>query len=196
MQPDLAALVGSRICHDLISPIGAINNGVELLMLSQGTVTEEMSLITQSVESAAARIKFFRVAYGGATAKQNISSAEVRSILDALSEGGRVRYDWRIDDDMPRNLARCVFLMIQALETALPLGGVISVTAEEGKVALVGKGRRFAFEEQLWNGLSNPDNMPNPTAALVQFALLPCVLSELGRPPTVTYEADTLKVVF
>ena len=62
MQPDLAALVGSRICHDLISPIGAIGNGVELLALTDGDTGAEMELISESVQNASARIRYLRIA--------------------------------------------------------------------------------------------------------------------------------------
>ena len=57
MTLDLAALVGSRICHDLISPIGAIGNGVELLSLTDGDTGAEMDLINESVQNANARIR-------------------------------------------------------------------------------------------------------------------------------------------
>lgn len=70
MTDDIASLVGSRICHDLISPIGAISNGVELIGMTQGTDGAEMSLINDSVQNANARIRFFRVAYGSATPEQ------------------------------------------------------------------------------------------------------------------------------
>jgi histidine phosphotransferase ChpT len=74
---DLAALIGSRICHDLISPIGAIGNGVELLMLDGAGHGPEMALIAQSVTHANARIRFFRVAYGIASTDQRIARTEV-----------------------------------------------------------------------------------------------------------------------
>lgn len=54
-----AALIGSRICHDLISPIGAINNGLELIEMSAPSLGPEMALISDSVTSASARIRFF-----------------------------------------------------------------------------------------------------------------------------------------
>ena len=59
---NLAALIGSRICHDLISPIGAINNGLELLGMTGSSEGPELQLITDSVGSATARIRFFRIA--------------------------------------------------------------------------------------------------------------------------------------
>ena len=79
--PDLAALLGSRICHDLISPIGAIGNGVELLMMAGAEHGPEIALIAESVGYANARIRFFRVAFGTATADQRMARAEIASIL-------------------------------------------------------------------------------------------------------------------
>ena len=66
LREDLTALVGSRICHDLISPLGAIGNGLELLQLSGLPQGPEWALIAESVENASARIRFFRIAYGAA----------------------------------------------------------------------------------------------------------------------------------
>lgn len=67
---DLSALIGSRICHDLISPLGAIANGVELMVLTGAEQTPKMLLFAESVEAANARIEFFRLAYGTGGADQ------------------------------------------------------------------------------------------------------------------------------
>ena len=69
-KPDLAALIASRICHDLISPIGAIGNGVELLAMEPGGPRPEMALISESVANANARIRFFRICFGQASSDQ------------------------------------------------------------------------------------------------------------------------------
>ena len=61
---NLASLIGSRICHDLISPIGAICNGLELMQLDGRPISPEMTLISESVNHANARIRFLRVAFG------------------------------------------------------------------------------------------------------------------------------------
>ncbi len=79
-KPDLAALLGSRICHDLISPLGAIGNGVELLAMS-GQSGPEMAMIEDSVRNANARIRFFRMAFGPASADQSASRTETLAIL-------------------------------------------------------------------------------------------------------------------
>ena len=87
---NLAALIGSRICHDLISPIGAISNGLELLDLAGGVQGPEMDLIADSVGNAGARIRFFRIAYGAA-GDQMLGRAEVVSVLDDMTRGGAVK---------------------------------------------------------------------------------------------------------
>ena len=69
-KPDLAALIGSRICHDLISPIGAIGNGVELMMMDGTAKTPELALIAESVANANARIRYANGCVANTTASR------------------------------------------------------------------------------------------------------------------------------
>ena len=92
---NLAELIGSRICHDLISPIGAITNGLELLDMVGGTQGPEMDLISGSVGSAGARIRFFRVAFGSAS-DQPLGRTEVAELLKDVERAGRVRVNWNL----------------------------------------------------------------------------------------------------
>lgn len=196
MQPDLAALVGSRICHDLISPIGAIGNGVELLALTDGDTGAEMDLINESVQNASARIRYFRIAYGAASEDQLVSRSEVLSILASVARGGRINYIWKIDGDQPRRLVRCALLMLQAIEAAMPLGGDVHVTLDGEAWVLRGEGPRLNVDEELWQNLLSPQVDFHYTAAHVQFALLPSVLAEAGRSLQVKHGADHLVARF
>jgi histidine phosphotransferase ChpT len=188
MQPDLAALVGSRICHDLISPIGAIGTGVELLSLTDGDTGAEMDLINESVQNASARIRYFRIAFGAATDDQLVSRSEILSVLSANARGGRFNYIWRIEGDQPRRLVRCALLMLQALEAAMPLGGDIEVNQDGATWAMKASGKRLNVDEALWVNLLAPDPGYVHSAAQVQFALLPIVLQEAGR--TLQFQAS------
>ena len=181
MQPDLAALVGSRICHDLISPIGAIGNGVELLSLTDGDTGVEMDLIAESVQNASARIRYFRIAFGAASEEQMVGRTEILSILSANARGGRVNYIWRIEGDQPRRLVRCALLMLQALEAAMPLGGDVEVSQEGPHWVMRAAGARLNVDRPLWDNLLSPQQEYTHSAAQVQFALLPSVLGEAGR---------------
>jgi histidine phosphotransferase ChpT len=181
MSNDLAALVGSRICHDLISPIGAIGNGVELLSLTDGDTGAEMDLISESVNNANARIRYFRIAFGSASDDQSIGRAEVLSILAAVARGGRFTYFWQVEGDQPRNTVRCAFLMLLCLEAAMPMGGDIHINLEGDTWVLNAQGQRMKIDNALRAGLSMPQSDLTHTAAQVQFALLPIVLAEAGR---------------
>ncbi len=180
MQADLTALVGSRICHDLISPLGAIGNGVELLELSGMAQTPEMALIAESVAAAQARIKFFRVAYGTAETASNISRADITGTLGAVARGGRLSYFWEAEGDVPRREAKALFLLLQCLETAMPLGGEIHVRRIATGWEVVAEGDKMSVDEALWTGMLGRIR-PQVTAAQVQFALLPLALAPLGK---------------
>lgn len=119
---NLGALIGSRICHDLISPIGAINNGLELLDMSGGAPGPEMDLIQESVGNASARIRYFRVAFGAA-GEQMMGRAEIVSIIKDVMQGSRLNVAWGPMDAQPRSHVRMAFLALLCVETAMPYGG-------------------------------------------------------------------------
>lgn len=177
-KPDLTALLGSRICHDLISPIGAISNGLELLMLDGGQSGPEIVLISESVGNASARIRFFRVAFGVAQHEQRIGKAEVLSILADLTRGGRLQIDWQSDDDLGRSDVKIVFLLIQCLENAMAYGGKIAVTQGQDKWSVRGTANKLRINTEIWEMLVNPAAAPEITPALVQF---PLVAEEIQR---------------
>lgn len=181
MNNDLAALVGSRICHDLISPIGAIGNGVELLTMTNGQPGEEMALISESVDSANARIRFFRIAFGAASPDQLIGEGEIKTILAAVTKGGRLRYHWHPAGDHPRQMVRCAFLMMLCCETALPLGGDIHIRQLGTMWDFTAQSERIKLDSALWDSLTDCDDTTQHGAAHVQFALLPVALDDCDR---------------
>lgn len=183
---NLTALIGSRICHDLISPIGAIANGLELMQLSGGPLGAEMALITDSMLNANARIRFFRVTYGLATTQQMMGRAEIVSILQDVAQGTRMRFQWGPLDAVPRTEVRLVFLAIQCLETAMPYGGQVLITREGGGWTLDGQADRLRPCPELWSGFETPDSAAEVSPSEVQFALLPLLAQDEGRQVSVT----------
>ncbi len=170
---DLTSLLGSRICHDLISPLGAIGNGVELLTMSGAAASPEISLILQSVNSASARIRFFRVAFGAAGQGQTIGRAEIMSIIDDVGRGGRVKTNWQGPPDAPRGAVKLAFLGILCMENALPWGGAINVAASGSGWTVESDAERIRVDPNIWSRLTGrPANTPL-VANNVQFALLP-----------------------
>lgn len=192
---NLAALIGSRICHDLISPIGAITNGLELLDMSGGTDGPEMELIADSVGNAGARIKFFRIAYGAA-GEQSLGSAEVTGILDDIGRGGRLKSRWMPVTPIPRTEVRLAFLALQCCETAMPFGGTVHLMENGGTWTVEGTADKLSLDPVLWEGLSNPSARGRITPAQVQFALLPELATEADRRVTVETSASRIILNF
>lgn len=172
-KPDLAALVGSRICHDLISPIGAIGNGVELMLMENASTGPEMMLISESVAHANARIRFFRVAFGASSVDQRIGRSEVSAIVADMTHGGRMTVDWQSPPDLARRDVKLLFLLILCLESAMPYGGHIRIERGEQRWQIWATATKLKVDPALWDALINPASRAEIGAAQVQFLLVP-----------------------
>lgn len=190
----LAALIGSRICHDLISPIGAINNGLELLGMSDDRDGPEIDLISESVGNASARIRFFRIAYGAAS-DQPMGRAEVVSILNDILSGGRLKVAYGPLDEQPRWAVRMAFLAIQCLETSMPYGGRIEISCDAGKWAVTGFSEKTNVDQALWDVMTGADPV-DLAPAHVQFALLHAVAGDASRTVRAEVSNATLRITF
>lgn len=185
---DLAALIGSRICHDLISPIAAIGNGVELLSMSGVPHSPEMELIAASVAQAEARIRFFRIAFG-VSGDAPVGRAEVRDILQALA--GRVKVDWNVAEDLPRGRTKTLFLLIQCFETALAFGGTITV---ENPRSLRAEAKRLRDASEHWAVLDGTST--DVTASQIHFALAAAEIRTLGGTPQIRIDDTTIHLSY
>lgn len=193
---DLAALVGSRICHDLISPIGAIGNGVELISMAGSISGPEMMLISESVAHANARIRFFRIAFGISSQEQRIGRLEVAAVLSDISHGSRVQIDWDSPNDLARRDIKLVFLLILCLETAMPFGGKISISRSETRWSLTGASQKLRADATLWDRLQNPMAAAEIGPAQVQFALVPDEINRQHRRLTLEIGAAEIAISF
>jgi len=178
---DLTALVGSRICHDLISPLGAISNGVELLSMTGALAGPEMALISESVENANARIRFFRIAFGAAGPDQEIGRTEILSVLNDVTRGGRLRIDWRPHDVCARQDVKLAFLLIQCLESAMPYGGKIEVSEDDDHWTLTGSAEKMKIVPETWAVLADVSGALSVSASEVHFGLVPELLQRTGK---------------
>lgn len=184
----LAALVSSRLCHDLISPIGAIGNGLELL---QSTLpgAPELALIADSAATAAAKIRFFRIAFGAAGPSDTLDARTVGEAVRGMYATGRLSVEFPAGG-LPRSVARLAFLLVLCGESALPLGGVLNVAVEEGpRLRLIAEGRRTRFDPAPWAHLRTGDPFPDCSSAQVHFLLARRILSE-SRLRAVLSEAE------
>lgn len=192
---DLAALVASRICHDVAGPLGAVANGLELLVLSGLPRSPELDLLSESVEGAVARLRFFRLAFGAPRGRA-VGRSEVESILRGIERTSRLTYAWTASGDLPREEVKAAFLLLLCLESALPLGGSVSVARDGEAWVFKGEGARLRPKPELWAGLSAPLPPPPETAAEVPFAVLPGTLASLGRRLDVEITEDRILARF
>ncbi len=188
---NLAELIGSRICHDLISPIGAITNGLELLDMVGAVQGPEMELISGSVGSAGARIRFFRVAFGSAS-DQPLGRSEVAELLKDVERAGRVRVNWNLTEAVPRNQVKLAFLALMCCKSAMPLGGQVDISTSETGWQVTGTADKLNIDNDLWKNAATGNFANKVTPAQVQFALLPETAAAMGR--RVSVETGTTRV--
>ena len=192
---DLSALVSARLCHDLISPMGAIGNGLELMQLSQLTTSAEVELIAGSLGSAIAKLRFFRIAFGPAEPQASLPGEEFRAVTDAMFPG-RFTVSWT---GAPANLGRAtgklVCLALLCLEKSLPMGGAATIALAEGDdtIAIAAEGRRLAPPSELW-ALAAGAATETLRSDAVQFALLGGALAAQGLEIETRFEEPGAEV--
>ncbi|WP_457938609.1 histidine phosphotransferase ChpT [Mesorhizobium sp. 10J20-29] len=130
--PDLAALLCSRVCHDIISPVGAINNGLELL--DEGGADEDaMSLIRQSARNASARLQFARIAFGAAgSAGMQIDTGDAEAVTTAFMRNEKPELVWKGERALlPKNQVKLLLNLVLVALAAIPRGGKIVISLED-----------------------------------------------------------------
>lgn len=127
----LASLLSSRICHDLVGPVGALSNGVEFLGagVENDTRDHAVRVIRDGARTARARLQFYRSAFGaGGSIGDHAQLDEMRILAADFLEGGRVTLDWATGDaTLDRPLARLLLNQILIGVEALPRGGLCQV---------------------------------------------------------------------
>ena len=188
---DLSALIGSRICHDLISPIGAVSNGLELIQMTGEPLGPELDLIATSIAAAKSKIRFFRVAYGAAKPGVVLSQGEIGAILRDYFHHSRITLDWASQREVQRRDAKIAFLAIQCLESALPYGGTITVTRDKERWQIEAHHDHLRIVPELWALLGPaPVTADPPAAADVQFAML-AEITAWRKPPLACEVGET-----
>jgi len=194
-QHDLSSLVGSRLCHDLIGPIGAIGNGVELMMLPGSGRSDEVAMIAESVAALTARIRFYRIAFGTARADQSISRSEVLSILTGLYPSGRIALTWSTPADLARTEVKAAFLLLLCAEQGLRSTGRIHVLRDGTGWTMSLASPRLDAGAGPWSRLTAPDTAEIGPSD-VQYPLALQALAALGRKPRIEAGTESLLISF
>jgi histidine phosphotransferase ChpT len=128
---DLAALLCSRVCHDVISPVGAIVNGLEVLEEEKDAEMRgfALDLVKKSARTASARLQFSRLAFGAAgSAGAAIDTGDAEQVARGLFADERTRLEWEVPRIlMPKDKVKLVLNLCLIAAAAIPRGGVISV---------------------------------------------------------------------
>jgi histidine phosphotransferase ChpT len=165
MNPiDLASLLCSRLCHDLMSPIGALNNGIELLADETDPEMREkcLELLADSARASANKLKFFRLAFGAAGAfGEEIDTHEAEVALEGLfGPERRIEFGWVVSSEkLPKNAAKLLLNLAMLAGDALVRGGRLDVGAErrngEVELAVRAEGPRILLDPVLRGTLEN-----------------------------------------
>ena len=128
---DLAALLCSRVCHDLISPVGAIVNGLEVLAEEKDEATKQfaLELIAKSSRTASAKLQFCRLAFGAAgSAGAQLDTGDAETISRGFFEDDKTKLVWTIPRSLlQKNRVKLLLNMAVVAAQAIPRGGVLTV---------------------------------------------------------------------
>jgi len=128
---DLAALLCSRVCHDLISPVGAIVNGIEVLEEEKDEATKEfaLDLIKRSAATASAKLQFCRIAFGAAgSAGAQIDLGDAEKVTRGFMEDDKTKIAWNLPRALlAKNRVKLLLNMLVIAGQAIPRGGNITV---------------------------------------------------------------------
>lgn len=161
---DLASLLCSRLCHDLMSPVGALNNGIELLADETDPDMREkcLELLGDSARATANKLKFFRLAFGAAGGfAEEIDTREAQAALEGLfGADGRIELGWVVGDDkLPKGAVKLLLNLALLAGDALVRGGRLDVGAErangEIEIAVRAEGPRILLDPALRETLAS-----------------------------------------
>lgn len=181
---ELASLLCSKLCHDMLSPVGAMSNGLELLADENDPEMRArcIELLEQSATISTNKLKFFRLAFGAAGGFGDaVPVEEVREVIDALAaDNKRIEVNWAIEgSSLPKPAVKVMLNFAHIALDALIRGGTLDIGAEmrDGNAEIVvrASGDRIAFDDTIGKALEGrlaPGELSSRTAAAHMIALL------------------------
>ncbi len=185
LDASVMEMLASRICHDLIRPVGAINNGVEFLEdMGADSLDDALELIKHSAQQAAARLQAFRLAYGAGGRDTSMEPKDVQEIMGNLLRGeGKIRQAWDPHADLgfhknPPAYCKMLMAALMLAHECLPKGGFIFVDPIEGGegTLIVAEGEGAVLREGVLDALHGDLAVDDIDPRLVH----PYALSALG----------------
>ena len=203
-MPDLVdmrviGLLCSHLCHELVNPLGAVNNGIELLLdVGDDMRDDAMSLIESSAQRATRRVEFYRMAYGMAGTNAIGDLAEARRLTDGLLAEGRLSLEWPDTDRNPAlqpGWGRMLLNLAAVAAESMPRGGVLILSVDvAGKSAhfrAVARGDRARLEESVRSVLLGDVAVEELTPRSVHSYFTVKLAESLGGRIKVSEDAET-----
>ncbi len=185
---ELAALVASRVCHDIISPVGAIVNGLEVLDEEKDESMRDFAqdLVRKSARQASAKLQFARLAFGASGgAGAELDMADAGRCAAGLMEREKAELDWQVRAGMlPKAEAKLLLNLLIIAMNSVARGGTITVTAErengETLMRVVAAGDRAKLPAGVKEVISE-GAIPNPLDAHAVQPLYAALLAEEAK---------------
>lgn len=188
-------LLSARLCHELVSPVGAINNGVELLGEDDPDfVRDAIELIGQSARKAGQRLQFYRFAYG-TTVGASGAPTNGRELAQGLLEGGKVRCDWAAEAaTLPVDWQRLACNMLVLAADILPRGGNALVRRCEGGIEVAVEGEAVNLSTETRAALDPATPVEQLSSRTVHAYFTARLASQIGATLTIA-ETDPARAV-
>ena len=160
---EFASLLCSRLCHDLLSPVGALNNGIELLADEHDPEMRArcLDLLGESARASANKLKFFRLAFGAAGGfGEEVDTREARTAIDGLfGADGRIQVGWMIEEPtMSKSALKILLNLVLIAGDSLVRGGRLDIGAERHDsgvdIVVRAEGSRVVMDAELRRVLS------------------------------------------
>jgi histidine phosphotransferase ChpT len=199
---ELATYIAAKLCHDFVSPAGAISSGLDLLNDPSAADMRDdaLGLITQSAAKLLALVYFCRVAFGAATTSERFTGEELRVLVEGMIEGGRATMDWRVSEtDFDKPSARALLNLAYLTAGALPSGGEAVITSHRDGDMLVmtglAAGARARLKPEAFVGLSGERLKEGLAGQWIQPYWLWLTAHEAGGSLSVVAEEGRVAIV-
>lgn len=197
---DLAALLCSRVCHDVISPVGAIGNGLELYddpEVDEETRQTALDMIRTSSNTASAKLKFCRIAFGAAgSAGAFIDLGEAGEIAKAYAAAAeKAKLDWQAPrENRPKQQVKLLLNMMLMAMGSVPRGGMVTVTLEGETLMARAQGDRAKIQDATAQVLAGTADLNLLDARLVQPYYAKLLAESAGLELTMAMDGDDVLV--
>jgi histidine phosphotransferase ChpT len=186
---EFASLLCSRLCHDLLSPVGALNNGIELLTDEHDPEMRArcLDLLGESARASANKLKFFRLAFGAAGGfADEVDTREARVAIEGLFGGdGRIALGWMVDmPTMGKSALKVLLNLVLIAGDALVRGGRLDIGAEKHgdgmDIVARAEGPRIVIDAELKRALAGDASEEAIAPRAAAAWLVHCLVEEAG----------------